>query len=291
MGAAVRTGAARGGAASRLTRRGRLNKAGPRAARAHLWRRVVRAAAGGLEEMAVVHYVGQPKVRDLDRQPVVEQQVFRLEVPGERRRRGGGHSARRRAGCSCAAASVVDATTRLGCVSQAHLCTTMFLWQYSTPDMICWKKWRASSSGRRPFSTMWSNSSPPCGQTPVKRWSNRVSAQAVGAHAPTRITKDVKCTRAAATQRRRHAALQARPAAATRLAGGRRALVPRTAALPHTQNPTRAAHLDILHDHIDICGRLDDLVQPDDVGVHEEAQDLDLPAHWRAGARAAGRRD
>jgi hypothetical protein len=40
--------------------------------------------------MAVVHYVGQPKVRDLDRQPVVEQQVFRLEVPGERRRRGGG---------------------------------------------------------------------------------------------------------------------------------------------------------------------------------------------------------
>jgi len=27
--------------------------------------------------------------------------------------------------------------------------------------MICWKKRRASSSGRRPFSTMWSNSSPP----------------------------------------------------------------------------------------------------------------------------------
>ena len=34
------------------------------------------------------------------------------------------------------------------------LCTTMFLWQYSTPEMICWKKWRASSSSSRPFSTM-----------------------------------------------------------------------------------------------------------------------------------------
>jgi hypothetical protein len=45
--------------------------------------------------------------------------------------------------------------------ARAHLCTTMFLWQYSTPLMICWKKRRASSSGSRPFSTMWSKSSPP----------------------------------------------------------------------------------------------------------------------------------
>lgn len=46
------------------------------------------------------------------------------------------------------------------------------------------------------------------------------------------------------------------------------------------------AALDILHDHVDVCGRLDDLVQPDDVRVHEEAQDLDLAPHcarWSVG--------
>ena len=34
------------------------------------------------------------------------------------------------------------------------LCTTMLRWQYSTPEMICWKNCRASSSISRPFSTM-----------------------------------------------------------------------------------------------------------------------------------------
>ena len=33
-------------------------------------------------------------------------------------------------------------------------CTTMFRWQYSTPETICWKKCRASFSPSRPFSTM-----------------------------------------------------------------------------------------------------------------------------------------
>jgi len=37
----------------------------------------------------------------------------------------------------------------------------MCLWQCSTPEIICWKKRRASSSDSRPRSTMKSNSSPP----------------------------------------------------------------------------------------------------------------------------------
>mgnify|MGYP001811132557 CR=1 FL=1 len=39
----------------------------------HLWRRVVGAAAGGLEEVAVVHHVAEPKVCDLDRHAAVKQ--------------------------------------------------------------------------------------------------------------------------------------------------------------------------------------------------------------------------
>lgn len=37
--------------------------------------------------------------------------------------------------------------------------------------------------------------------------------------------------------------------------------------------------LDILHDHIDVCAGLNDLIQPDDVRVHEQTQDLDLTAN------------
>jgi len=40
-------------------------------------------------------------------------------------------------------------------------------------------------------------------------------------------------------------------------------------------------HLDVLHDDVDIGGRLDDLVQADDVGVHEKPEDLYLPPHCK----------
>jgi hypothetical protein len=47
------------------------------------------------------------------------------------------------------------------------------------------------------------------------------------------------------------------------------------------------AHLDVLHDHVDVGGRLDHLVQADDVRVHEQPQDLDLAAHC-GGGRGGG---
>lgn len=49
--------------------------------------------------------------------------------------------------------------------------------------------------------------------------------------------------------------------------------------------PGRAplSHLDILHDHVDVMRGLDHLVQANDVGVHEEAQDLDLSPNCRSG--------
>lgn len=37
--------------------------------------------------------------------------------------------------------------------------------------------------------------------------------------------------------------------------------------------------LDILHDHVDVRGGLNDLVQPDDVRVHEKTQNLDFSPH------------
>lgn len=43
--------------------------------------------------------------------------------------------------------------------------------------------------------------------------------------------------------------------------------------------PAVSAHLDVLHDHINVVGGLDDLIEPDDVRVHEEPQDLDLTPH------------
>ena len=44
--------------------------------------------------------------------------------------------------------------------------------------------------------------------------------------------------------------------------------------------------LDVLHDHVDVGGRLDHLVEADDVGVAEEAEDLDLAADcaWLGGS-------
>ena len=51
---------------------------------AHLWGGVVGRAAGGLEEVAVAHDVGQPEVRDLDVHLAVQQQVLRLQVPARR---------------------------------------------------------------------------------------------------------------------------------------------------------------------------------------------------------------
>jgi hypothetical protein len=53
----------------------------------------------------------------------------------------------------------------------------------------------------------------------------------------------------------------------------------------HSSHPTSPvtpsmAHPDVLHDDVDVRRRLDHLVQADDVGVHEEAQDLDLAADW-----------
>lgn len=47
-----------------------------------------------------------------------------------------------------------------------------------------------------------------------------------------------------------------------------------------------APRLDVLHDDVDVVGRLDDLVQADDVRVHEQAQDLDLAPHCARTARA-----
>ncbi len=43
-------------------------------------------------------------------------------------------------------------------------------------------------------------------------------------------------------------------------------------------------YLDVLHDHVDVGRRLYDLVQADDVRVHEQAQDLDLAPHCGGGA-------
>lgn len=40
-------------------------------------------------------------------------------------------------------------------------CTIRWKWQYSTPEMTCWKIDLASSGLRRPSDTMWSKSSPP----------------------------------------------------------------------------------------------------------------------------------
>lgn len=37
--------------------------------------------------------------------------------------------------------------------------------------------------------------------------------------------------------------------------------------------------LHILHHNIDVCCGLNDLIQTDDVWMHEQAQDLDLTAH------------
>mmetsp|Transcript_10454 Transcript_10454/g.43278 ORF Transcript_10454/g.43278 Transcript_10454/m.43278 type:complete len:343 (+) Transcript_10454:2484-3512(+) len=39
------------------------------------------------------------------------------------------------------------------------------------------------------------------------------------------------------------------------------------------------AALDVLHDHVDVVRGLEDLIQADDVRVHEQPQDLDLPAN------------
>lgn len=38
-------------------------------------------------------------------------------------------------------------------------------------------------------------------------------------------------------------------------------------------------HLHKLHDHIDVIVSLNDLIKPDDVGVHEQPQDLDFSPH------------
>jgi hypothetical protein len=50
--------------------------------------------------------------------------------------------------------------------------------------------------------------------------------------------------------------------------------------------------LDILHDHVNVCTGLNDLVQPDDVGVHEQTQDLDLTTNCDAatGTKEQGKR-
>ena len=40
------------------------------------------------------------------------------------------------------------------------------------------------------------------------------------------------------------------------------------------------AGLDVLHDHVDVRRGLHHLVETDDVGVHEETQDLDLPTDF-----------
>lgn len=70
--------------------------------------------------------------------------------------------------------------------------------------------------------------------------------------------------------------------------GGRRALhsarIPLTVLIEET-----IAYLDILHDHVDVGRRLYDLVQADDVRVHEQAQDLDLAPHCGGGARRGAR--
>lgn len=39
------------------------------------------------------------------------------------------------------------------------------------------------------------------------------------------------------------------------------------------------SHLNVLHHHVNIRGCLDNLIQTDDVRVHEEAQDFDLSSH------------
>lgn len=39
------------------------------------------------------------------------------------------------------------------------------------------------------------------------------------------------------------------------------------------------ARLYVFHHDVDVVGCLDDLIQADDVGVHEQAQNLDLPPH------------
>lgn len=48
-----------------------------------------------------------------------------------------------------------------------------------------------------------------------------------------------------------------------------------------TQRRTRhfSTDLDVLHYDVDIGRRLDDLVEADDVGMHEQPEDLDFPPH------------
>eukprot|EP00967_Tisochrysis_lutea_P138460 scaffold249961_cov21-Tisochrysis_lutea.AAC.1 len=50
----------------------------------------------------------------------------------------------------------------------------------------------------------------------------------------------------------------------------------------------RNSHLDVLHDDVDIGGRFDDLVQADDVGVHEQPEDLDFSPNYSSRGRKGG---
>lgn len=50
---------------------------------------------------------------------------------------------------------------------------------------------------------------------------------------------------------------------------------------------TAGTHLHILHHNIDVGGGLNHFVEPDDVGVHEETQDLDFSTHCGTGQERA----